>query len=379
MKAESTSPQYLLALTLLLGACDGDVLPPIYEQSEWLVLRSPPDEQICQGTFAAMEADVIALQENYGSTPVIVDYSWMPDSRYSTDQFPCQISTAFGCAASVDIYARTLASTHELVHAARRGKLPAVLEEGLATLFDAPIDADAGVMASREMLLEALEAGTWTLAPDSHGLYERLAHFVSFLFAQYGRETFREFEARVAWEDYAYRPLSQWKADFETVYAESFDHVWAAYANYPDCAPAQFHLPLTECSNLATAPASAKLVPAPMHEPGPKATFTRSLECSDDEVVGPIVSYDRSMTRSASYVVDIHNLFHDRVRIAWVGETADVDRAILTNCGNCWDGSAAFLSGSQTRTSAKLLSGPHALILYRELDAAGEFGIELGY
>jgi hypothetical protein len=373
MHVESPSPQYLLVLMLLLDGCDSEDLPPIYEQSEWLVLRSPSGQQVCDGTFAAMEADVIQLHENYGSTSVSVDYSWMPDSRYSADAFPCQISTAFGCAASVNIYARTLASTHELVHAARSGKLPAVLEEGLATIFDTPINADADIMASREILLDALEAGTWGLAPDGHGLYERVAHFVSFLFAQYGRERFREFEARVAWEDYAYRPLSQWKADFEAVYAESFDQAWAAYADYPDCPPAQFHLPLTECSMLATAPAYATLNLAP------KASFTRTLECSDADAVGPIVAYDRSMTRSASYIVDIHNHFHETVRITWAGETADADRAILTNCGNCWAGSAAFLSGSEQRTSSKLLSGLHALILYRELDASGEFGIELGY
>jgi hypothetical protein len=379
MSVESPSPQYLLVFMLLLGACDSEDLPPIYEQSEWLVLRSPPNLQVCGGTFAEMEADVIQLHEMYGTTSVSVDYSWMPESRYSADEFPCQISTAFGCAASVNIYARTLASTHELVHAGRSAKLPAVLEEGLATIFDTPINADADVMASREILLDALEAGTWGLAPNSHGLYERVAHFVSFLFAQYGRETFLEFEARVAWGDYAYRPLSQWQADFEAVYAESFDHAWAAYADYPDCPPARFHLPLTECSMLATAPVDAKLIPTPVHEPGPKASFSRTLECSDDEAVGPIVAYDRSMTRSGSYVVDIHNHFHETLRIAWAGEATDADRAILTNCGNCWAGSAAFLSGSERSTSSKLLSGPHALILYRELDATGELGIELGY
>lgn len=368
MDRKRTLPKQLLGLGLILSACGGDDLPPIHERSESLILRSPSDLPVCKGTFAKMEAEVIHIQKMFGSAPEPVDYSWMPESHYSADEFPCDFQ-AFGCAASFSVYARTLASTHELVHSARSGSLPSVLEEGLATLLDVPMDADAGVMASRAILLEALEAGTWSLAPDINGLYERLAHFTSFLFAQYGQEKFLEFEANVRWDDYAYRPRSEWARGFEAVYGASFDEAWADYADYPDCPPAQFHLPLTQCAMLATGPVDARLVP--------EDTFTRTLECSDDEVVGPIVSYNRSMVRSASYVVDLHSHLAGTVEIAWTGQPSQADRAVLTNCGNCWDGSAAFLSGSELHTSSKLRAGRHALILYRDLDATGEFGIEL--
>lgn len=265
--------------------------------------------------------------------------------------------------------------THELVHAAR-WSLPSVLEEGLATMLSVATNGNADVMASREILGEAFEAGTLELAPDGQALYERLAHFVSFLFAHYGRDTFLEFEKRVRWETYADRPLSQWAADFEAVYGESFEQAWETYATYPDCAPAQYHLPLTACSMLETHPPDASVLPAFILEPGPESTFTRAMECDDHEVVGPVVS-NGSRTRSATYVVDIDNHFGATVWFNLTGEITDANRVIVTDCGNCWEGAGVFLSSKHPHGGANLQSGPHphALILYRDLDATGEFGI----
>jgi hypothetical protein len=372
----------LLVHALLLSACVDENLPPIREQSEWLVLRGPADLPICEGTFAGMEAEVMQISQLFGSGPVTVDYSWMPKPQYHREDIPCSVGWA--CASEHNVYAPTLMLTHELVHAARRWSLPSVLEEGLATLLDAPDDRKAEVMASREILREALDAGTYLLAPDGgeRELYERLAHFISFLFAAYGRDTFLEFERRVRWETTAHRPLSQWAADFQAVYGESFEQAWETYATYPDCPPAQYHLPLTACSMLETRPADASLVPAFILEPGPEATFTRALECGDDDTVGPVV-INGSMTRSASYRIDIDNYYGGAGVVSFdlTGEITEASRAIITSCGNCWGGAGVFLSSKYPHDSANLPSGPHpyALTLYRDLDATGEFGIVLGF
>jgi hypothetical protein len=369
----------LLAQALLSACGDGEELPPIpdqeellpiLEQSEWLVLRGPTDLPICRGTFSTMEAEVVQISEMFGSGPVTVDYSWMPDP----EDLPCPIGWA--CASDRNVYAPTLMVTHELVHAARES-LPSVLEEGLATVLSVATNGNDDVLASREILSEAVEAGTLELAPDGKGVYERSAHFVSFLFAHYGRDTFLEFEARVRRETSADRPLSEWAADFEAVYGESFEQAWEIYATYPDCAPAQYHLPLTACSMLETRPSEASLLPAFILEPGPEATFTRALECDEDGVVGPYLFYNGLLTRSATYVVDIDNHYGGTVWFNLTGEIGDANRAIITDCGNCWEGSGVMLSSKYPHGGANLRSGPHpyALILYRDLDATGEFGI----
>jgi hypothetical protein len=360
---------------LLLAACTEEVeLPPIRDRSDSLVLRTPSDLPVCAGTFDAMEAEVLQIQEMFGSPPVTVDYSWMPQSHYTDEEFPCDGST-WGCAPGSHAYVRTLMSTHELMHASRSSWLPSVLEEGLAALHDPAQSRTAEVMASRAELLDVLEGG------ESNGYeqYERAAHFVSFLFAQYGRETFMKFEERVRWDTYAHRPLWEWKADFEAVYGDSFEQVWETYATYPDCAPAQFHLPLSVCSMLGTPTQAATLTPAFMEAPGAEATFTRALDCDDDEVVGPFVFYNGPLTRSAVYAIEIDNWLGGTVWLDLTGDLIGANRAILTNCGNCWTGSALFASTGTPSAYVTLQSGPYVLMLYRDFDTAGEFGITLSF
>lgn len=78
----------LLVPTLLLSACVDEVeLPPIREQSEWLVLRGPTELPICDATFSTMEAEVMQISEMFGSGPVTVDYSWMPKPSISPRSF----------------------------------------------------------------------------------------------------------------------------------------------------------------------------------------------------------------------------------------------------------------------------------------------------
>jgi hypothetical protein len=138
-----------------------------------------------------------------------------------------------------------------------------VLDEGLATLLDVAHDREAEVMASREILREAFEIGTYELTPDGYGLYERSAHFVSFLFAQYGRD----------------------------------------------------------------------------------------------------------------------NYFGASVWFELTGEITDGSRAMVTNCGNCWEGAAVLLSSRHPIDAANPQPGlnPHVLTLYRDLDATGELGIVLRF
>lgn len=60
-----------------------------------------------------------------------------------------------------------------------------------------------------------------------------------------------------------------------------------------------------------------------------------------------------------------------------IGETVPRTRATLTNCGNCWSGSAASVTTASPAALENLASGPHALILYQAIDEVGEVGIQI--
>ncbi|WP_146156133.1 hypothetical protein [Enhygromyxa salina] len=327
---------------LSASACGGPELPPIVQRSPRLTLRAPAELEICAGTFDLMESEVIELQDRFGVEPGPVEYTWMPESHYDDAELPCKLST-LACSLDAEVYARTLASTHELVHAARES-LPAVLEEGLATFLSAPSSNDPAEMVARAQLLEALALGSWEGSEDGRGLYERSAHFVSFLISRSGWDKFIEFERRVRdASSNREQPLAEWTTDFEAVYGETFEQAWAAYADYPDCALAQFHHPLTACGRVMSGVVDASLRPAFMAD-AEDAEFSDALACTDDHVFGPHSLNGGVATRAANFVIEVDNWVGGSVAIALSGAPSPDSRALVTSCGDCWDGSASMLT-----------------------------------
>ena len=264
-----------------------------------------------------------------------------------------------------------------------RFKLPSVLEEGLASLLEQPSTSDDLNIVSRDELLAALEAGSLQNASSGHGLYQRSAHFISFLFAEFGREKFIELEQRVGVanpdrgnDD---RPLADWEAAFETTYGQPFADVWAAYEDYPDCSSAQFKLPLTACAMLEGASPSATLIPTYATEITPEAEFRLTFECSDDAVVGPYVFGDRQVARASMHVIAIDNAHDPRVDVQLTGHRDAGTRALFTSCGNCWEGAGALLTRSNLSRELDVPSGVYALILYQDMDVPGPVGIGVSY
>lgn len=363
----------MVAVVLVVG-CGFDK-PPVREKSDWLVLRAPKDAQICSGTFAAMEAEVIRLFSMFEINRHTIDYSWLPPSDYSSEKFPC-LNTDRGCAQGADIFARSPISTHELVHATRE-TLPVPLEEGLATVLELPYDRDSDVMASRDELLAALETTSWFDNPLSYAMYERAAHFVSFLLAEFGDEKFIEFDIRRRGDGDDYELLlADWADDFEVVYGHSFETVWALYDAYPDCGPAFFHRPLSACAMLGDPP-QATLVADESLEPGPDARFVTNFSC-DEEAIGPWVDVDDSFGKMATFRIDVDNRLGRFLSVDLVGTVVDDSRALLTACGSCWDGTAAMVTAESTKLLTNHLdSGAYALVLIQGLDEPGELGVAL--
>ena len=261
-----------IASVLAVFGCADDRLP-IREASEHLILRVPSGLEVCGGTFSTMESEVIRIRELFGARAGTVDYTWMPRSHYGREEFPC-VMGASGCAGGLLVFDRAIANTHELVHAARSG-MPAAFEEGLATLLTAPI-APETPLAPREQLFDAL-VGSW---PEDGALYPRAAHFVSFLIADEGIDTFGEFDRRVRYiKGTRDATFAEWVGVFEDVYGATFEEMWTAYADYPDCPAVQFHRPLTACAALAERTPEATLVAPFLGEAGPDASFKRSFNC----------------------------------------------------------------------------------------------------
>lgn len=371
-----------LVIPLLGPACvEEDSL--VVSRSDLLVLYAPQDyvEQdmaVCDGTFEKMEHDVYLTRKMFKSnTAVPIHYYWLPAIQISSDEFPCTAS-GHACTIEQTIYARTLASTHELVHASR-ATAPRVLEEGMATLLSDPYHRLSKLVA-REELFDAFEAGTFEQASDPIGLYERSAHFVSFLIAEWGLETFLEFNSR----GYSYlASFDEWTQGFEHVYGASFQQVWMMYGEYPDCPPVQFHMPVSACDALGgTATPATTLTAAYSLESGPAddpdSTFIDSLDCAEGETFGPY-SYDGKTSRGAMSVVEIDNWLAGSVWIELVGDVDAGSRAAITACGSCWDGVGALLSHEERKILSNVPSGTYALIRYQDMTVDGGLGVSLHY
>ncbi|MFV8750742.1 hypothetical protein ACNOYE_09345 [Nannocystaceae bacterium ST9] len=151
-----------------------------------------------------------------------VEYYWVPDLWYEQ---PWCSEPAAACAREGRVYTQSVPDEHELVHALRRNRLPAVFEEGLACVF-----GDIGwarTPASRERLLEILESSD----PVDFSDYARAGHFVAFLLERDGLGPLTRLGAIANYHD----DSSKVRDSFEEVYGISLDQALAEYESYPDC------------------------------------------------------------------------------------------------------------------------------------------------
>jgi len=368
----------LLVGASALGACE--VRPPVIEEGELLILRGPIDVEICAGTFPTMESELAELFARFDHPPHTVEYTWMPLSHVDEVDFFCTSDNVLGCAQGDQIYTRSLAHTHELVHAARNKGIPAVLEEGLATYLDTPTNNRPSKMASRELLLEGLELGTYLVNAQPIEVYERAAHFVSFLVAAWGWDTFLALEQRVASETaYVDSPLSLWQDDFEAVYGQSFAEVWDAYADYPDCPLTQFHRPIHACGLAASGELDGSIDIA-LDPVTPAAVFMTELDCKSERVLGPVLLRSRHPDRRlAHYAIEVINSLGTTTDVSLIGELDEASRAILTTCGDCWAGTGLMMTAKDPVVEDIPNPGTYALILYTSADSPGPVGVQMQY
>jgi hypothetical protein len=135
---------------------------------------------------------------------------------------------------------------------------------------------------------------------------------------------------------------------------------------------------LTACAMIEGTPI-ATLAPSFLAE-APNSTFMHTFACEDDDALGPYVFTDREVARAAIHVIEIVDAYSTTETLELTGDIAEGTRALLMNCGSCWDEGSVLLTQSRPSVVLDLpQSGTYVLVLYQDVDEPGPVGIKVGY
>ncbi len=341
------------AMAVALAACQPE-LPPISWTGEVIRFGADDPEAVCSGTLEWMDARAVALKEVFGEgTYGDIDYYWVPESW--PDQ-PWCTEPASGCATADVVYSEHVPHEHEIVHALRRDRLPAVFEEGFAELF-----GDVGwtrEAASRERLVTILEHSDPVTLAD----YSRAGHFVAFLVETHGLEPLVRL-AELADRDDDY---SKVRKAFETAYGFSLDQALADYEDFPECDPLAWMDTRIACAESAL-PLSPQLSGG--------VEFMLNLECSEPDVYGPTGGF---MFTETTFEIDPQ--INIPVWIRLIGDVGPDTSAALFRCdGGCADSTTVWVSAKYSVEQLHLPTGRYVLRMFRPVDDPGELGISLKF
>lgn len=347
-----------LAFSLIcvaLFGCQEPDLPEVVWRGEIIDFAATSLDGVCGESLAWSDARAAALQAVFApATRERIDYFWIPDIW--EDHAWCSAGNG-ACTINERILTPSVPDEHEMVHAIRRERLPAVFEEGLASMF-----GDIGwarYPASRERLLEILDSSD----PVDFADYARAGHFVSFLIERDGLDALAELASMSSYDD----SIARVRESFEQVYGVSLAQVLDEYANYPECVDLAWKDRRIACSGEAT----DLLEPAL----GADAQFVQELECGQAHVLGP--SGDLMFTET---LLDIEpGLQNFPLHLSLIGDIDGEVSAALVSCdGGCGDATAIWLYPSSFEQPI-LPPGRYLLRLFRRVDDPGELGISLTF
>jgi hypothetical protein len=349
-----TSTFASLAMAVALAACRPE-LPPISWEGEVIRFGADDPDAVCGGTLEWMDARAVALKEVFGEgTHDKIGYYWIP--QLWPDQPWCSTS-AEGCVEQEGntVYSKSVPVEHELVHALRRDRLPAVFEEGFAQLFG-DIGWD-GEPAPRDQLLTILERSDPVDFPE----YDRASHFVAFLVETHGLDPlFRLAELGNYDDDY-----SKVRNAFAEAYGFSLDQALIDYEDFPECDPLAWMDKRIACAEPGQ-PLNPQL--------GADVEFSKNLDCGESDVYGPHGGFMLTET-----VLEIEPQIGLEVWIELIGDIGPDVSAALVSCGGCGDSTAVWVSTKAYRQQLELPPGRYVLRLFRPVDDPGELGISLGF
>jgi hypothetical protein len=229
-------------------------------------------EDACGGSLAFTDQYVEAVTHYLGFDPdTRIDYQWMSPERF-TGKCPPE---ALSCTASGVARSRDLPQMHEIIHAVTYqniGTCPSVLEEGLAEYLGNPSYQYLHVNDVPE-LGDELDT-LLTASPIEAGDYRRAGHFVAFLTERFGIDAVVDLCAELDF----YATRADWEQASESVLDVDLDRLLLAYAEYPPCSIQQYRARLMECGGDIDS----------IVEPGSTTEFSVNMDCSDEDVIGPI-------------------------------------------------------------------------------------------
>lgn len=358
MRGISTQPSFAStlassAMVAALAACQPE-LPPISWEGKMISFAANDPEAVCGGTLEWMDARAIAMKGVFGEgTYDALEYYWVPDLWW--EQPWCR-EPAAGCADEDRVYSEYVPHEHELAHALRRDGLPAVFEEGLASVF-----GDMGwarEAAPRERLAEMLE----TSSIAGHADYSRAGHFVAFLIETYGLDPLGRLAELGARRD-SYSKVSE---DFEEAFGVSLDQALIDYADFPECDPVAWM-----SKDIACALPAIPLAPSFDAD----AELLLDIDCGASDVQGPISNFMFTET-----TLDIHQQIAGLpLWLELKGDIGPETSALLFSCGGCSDSTVIWLTDGRPVEQLFLPAGRYVLRMFRPVDDPGQLGISLSH
>lgn len=341
-------PQWLLGVVLacVLG-CNQDP-PPVRWTGESLVYHAEETARVCAGSFTLQDDYVRRLSEMLQiELERPISFSLLDPQELES---VCDRETILGCEFESDVYSARPVHFHELAHAvARRGGV-------------------RGSEAFREGFAEALSNGFEPKKPrvDLEPVLRNFAYldadyytaglFTRFLIERHGLTSFASFLKRTSKDD-SFEVVS---VVFAEVFGEPLTAAMDEFDDYPSCAAWSNRLALVECG-LAETPWV-----------GTSWAAEVAVECSDEDVLGPLVDGNSLIWATRALVIDVPGDF-----IARSESAADGDSTVrLTRCGSCWDElDLTVLPGQEKQFM--LPEGRYYVTFIKELDQAGSLKFSL--
>lgn len=311
--------------------------------------RAESSDTVCAGSFHLQDEYVRRLAELLEvdlDRPVSFSYV-----NAGVLEGLCEHETILGCEFDSDAYSARPMHFHELAHAvARRGGIGGseALREGFAEALSNGFEPK-----KRRVPIEPVLRDFAYLDED----YYTAGLFVRFLMDRHSLEEVGVLLKRLSPDD----PFDAVSAAFADVFGETLAEAIVDFDDYPSCAAWSNRLALVECG----------LDAVPWN--GDSWQTASDIDCSDEDVLGPLVDGQSLVWATRGLVVDTPGEFVAR---ATGGPTEGDATVRLTRCASCRDElDVTVPPGSEKQLS--LPAGRYYVTLIKELGMTGNLQFSL--
>jgi len=333
----------------LLVACRPE-RPEIIWTGKYLHYATSTDEPICRGSFHRQDAHVRELSTLLGVGLHAPAYYAYVDSTEIGEH--CEGMSENGCAYDLKAFSVRPAHLHELSHVvAQFGGFggPRPFAEGFAEMF-----GDGGDLERDRVPIEAVLQDF--AGDDSH--YYTAGLFARFLVERHGLDAFVEFLRQAGDYDDGF---ARFAPTHEQVFGESIETAMRDFEDYPSCFELSNRIAVVDC-NLPLEPWEDGVI-----------RLRADLECSADDVMGPMPGERALMLTTRAFVVEAPGSY-----IAVAGADPDGWGGIrLVKCGSCWDAFDLTLAPGD-EVFPELEEGRYYVLFGRRLDDPGQLSLTLG-